>query len=337
MAVGDTFRFRGRTDRVLEELTLGRKKFQILERLGGGGRERYRAFDRLAGMKGDYRAIHVLPRTHETEQHLSVLQRIADLRNGNVPFLVEHYRRDDRVYLVLAWTWGRSLAEHLTRIRTGQEQPASAFQACRLIRGLTHGLCQLHHRWNVNHGDIKPENLILAPQGRGLSTIDFGTAWLAERTSRRLPGDGVSGVYSAPEILDGTSSPDFRSDQFSVSVVWYELLTRQIPYDGAGGKAGLATLRESFTGKFIPPSQLASAAANLPRHIWRLVDEAAKRGLSLNPSERFPDRRAWLDALDEIHLAARERKVLSRFNQWVVDLLSSRLARRRDAEPSRDF
>ena len=238
MAKRATIRFCGRVDDVLDEITLGRKTYQILERLGGGDRLRYRAYDRLAGPQGDYRAIHVLPRSPEVEQQLGVLQRLADVRNANVPFVVEYHANRDKVYLVLAWVRGISLADHLERVKERRAKPASAMQASRLIRGLAHGLCQLHHRWNVNHGDIKPANLILAPESRFLSTIDFGSAWLAERAAKRTAGDGASGIYSAPELLFDGRKPDFRSDQFSISVVWYQLLTGQIPYDGVGGKAG---------------------------------------------------------------------------------------------------
>lgn len=321
MAKSDTIRFRGRVDRVFDEIVLGGKTYQLLERLTSGERERYRAFDRLAGPQGDYRALHVLPISAEVEQHLAVLHRLADLRNGNVPFVVEYHRRRDKVYLVLAWIWGTSLAEHLQRVRQRRETPLSAFHACRLIRGLAHGLCQLHHAWNVNHGDLKPANLILAPQGKHLSTIDFGTAWLAERATKRTAGDGVSGPYSAPELIGAATTADFRSDQFSLSVIWYELLTGEIPYDGAGGKAGIEGMREAFAGKLVPPSRCARHAGNVPRGLWRAIDDAVCRGLSLEPRERFPERRSWLDALDEIHLALRQRKRLGGFNRRVVDFL----------------
>jgi serine/threonine protein kinase len=331
MSVGETIRFRGRVDRVESELALGRKTFQILERLSGGARERYRAFDRLAGPHGDYRAIHVLRRSPETEQQLAVLQRLADLRNANVPFLVEYHVRGDKIYLVLAWTWGRSLADHWEQVRSGRETRFSAFHGCRLIRGLAHGLCQLHHRWNVNHGDLKPANLILSPGGRGLSTIDFGSAWLVERASQRTAGDGVSGVYTAPEILEQGAVPDFRSDQFSVSVVWYELLTGQIPYDAAGGNAGLAATRQAFENKFVPPSRIAAKMGDASPAAWRLIDEALGRGLALDRDGRYPSRREWLDALDEIHAMFRSRRGLFGWNRFVADWLTKFSAGRRPA------
>lgn len=115
----EKIRFRGRVEQVLDEIRLGAKTYQLLERLGSGERERYRAFDRLAGPGGDYRAIHVLPRSAEVEQQLTVLKRLADLRNNNVPFIVEYHAQRDRVYLVMAWVRGQSLKEHLERVRRG--------------------------------------------------------------------------------------------------------------------------------------------------------------------------------------------------------------------------
>jgi serine/threonine-protein kinase len=321
----ETIRFRGRVEQVLDEIRLGAKTYQLLERLGSGERERYRAFDRLAGPGGDFRAIHVLPRSAEVEQQLAVLKRLADLRNNNVPFIVEYHAQRDRVYLVVAWVWGRSLKEHLERVRAGREPPLSAFHACRLIRGLAHGLCQLHDAWNVNHGDIKPANLILAPQGKHLSTIDFGTAWLTERACKRTAGDGASGAYTAPELLETQNTPDFRSDQFSLSVVWYELLTGQVPYDGAGGKAGLEDMRAALANTLIPPSRILRRNGNVPQGLWKAMDGAVCRGLALTPNERFPQRRAWLDAFDEIHVEFRQRQKLGGINRRIVEWLTKRL------------
>jgi len=311
----------------LGELTLGRKTFRLLERLGSSDRERYRALDPLAGPRGDLRAIHVLPATPEVKQHLDVLQRLADLRNANVPFLVEYHRQGEKTYLVLAWVKGTPLDERVTRIREGRDEPFSAFTACKLIRGLAHGLTQLHDRWNVNHGDIKPANLILAPGGRSLATIDFGSAWLSERTMTRDPGDGVSGVYTAPELLMG-GIPSARSDQFSVSVVWYEMLTRELPYDGVGGKAGLPTYRTTLEGKLIPPSELAKNAGHVPRGLWKQIDSAVCQGLALDPDRRFPSRRPWLDALDQVQDEFRRRGTLRGWNLKVVDFLTRRVSPR---------
>src|SRR5262245_9123480 len=144
MANFKSIRYRGKVDRVLDEITLGRKTYQILERLTSGTRERYRVFDRLAGPQGNYRALHVLEHSPEVEQHLAALHRLSNVRNANVPFVIEVHRQRDRIYLILAWVEGRSLEEYLERVRERREAAFSAWHACGLIRGQVHGLCQLH-------------------------------------------------------------------------------------------------------------------------------------------------------------------------------------------------
>lgn len=105
----------------------------------------------------------MLPRSKAAEQQLGALQRLASSRNGNVPFFISHRVQGDRIYVVSSWMPDKSLAEYLCEARASQMARPSAFNACRLIRGQAHGLCQLHSPRDVHHGDIKPANLILSP------------------------------------------------------------------------------------------------------------------------------------------------------------------------------
>lgn len=301
---------------------LGRRRYQVVEELTSGDRIRLRVIDRQAGPKGRPRVLHVLPNTAETARHMRVLERLATSRNVNVPYLIESYRQGEKLYVATSWTPGESLAEYFRKVREGKLVQPSAFHACRLIRGQAHGLCQLHSAWDVHHGDIKPANLILSPGGQHLATIDFGSAWLGQWGATRADGDGISGAYSPPELLEQGATPDFRSDQFSLSVVWYELLTLEIPYDGAGGRAGLAALRSAFASKLVPPSQARrKGGRGVPRGLWNLIDGAVCRGLALDPVGRFPSPRAWLDALDEIHYEFRRRGRLGVVNRLVAEWL----------------
>lgn len=323
-------------DRVLRELTLGGRTFQLFESLGRDGRERYRAFDPVAGPKGDYRAVLMLPQSPATSQHLAVLQRLADARNANVPFLIESHVVGGQNVLVLAWVKGTPLDQVLAEIAKGRRVSPSTLHLCKLVRGLAHGVCQLHHRWNVNHGDLKPANLILSENGGHLATIDFGSAWLTERTARRDSGDGVSGAYAAPELQIEGGIPSFRSDQFSLSVIWYELLTGRLPYDGCGGRAGLPSQREALEATLVPPGRSARSGGPVPRGLWSLIDATVCRGLAIEPDQRFPDRSAWLTPLDEIHHQFQRRRTLSGWNLRVVNWLTRRFSPRADVAPAAD-
>lgn len=75
--------------------------------------------------------------------------------------------------------------------------------------------------------------------------VDFGSAWPIERTARRELGDGFHASYAAPELQGATGVIDGRADQFSASVVLYEMLTGQLPYQW-GGKAGRPEFSHTF-------------------------------------------------------------------------------------------
>ena len=172
----------------------------------------------------------------------------------------------------------------------------------RLLRGLAHGLGQLLRSFALIHGDIKPENLILARRPSRLVMIDYGSAWLLPRTRSRNPGDGVSPAYSAPELQVDGCVPDARCDQFSASVVAYEMLTGRLPYDSLGGQAGRPEFRSRMGNKLVPPSKFAYEPLRLPRSLWKAIDHVVVKGLQFDPEDRFPTAAAWIDELDSLFM-----------------------------------
>ncbi len=327
MRVGEKVRVRERSDEVIGEIAAGPHRYFVLERLADR-REVYRVFDPSAGPGGDCRALHLLPPGKETEQRLEVLKRASD-GNTNFPTVVHFHAEAERVIVVLTWVWGTSLQEKLRAVRAGDLRARiSAGEATKRIHGLAHGLAQFHHRANAVHGDVKPANIVLARDAsRQFVLIDFGSAWPVENTMRRHEGDGISLPYCAPELLAERPFADFRSDVFSLCVVWYELLTHQIPY-GVGGAAGLPENRDEFAGKLLPPSRLNPDRKKLPARAWSKIDAAIKRGLALEADGRFRDKSEWLGAMNEVRDAIRPRSGLGRFNRLLISLVE-RLARRR--------
>ena len=172
-----------------------------------------------------------------TLDRVRTLQRLTRGDNEILQIL-ECQREGESVHVVLPWIDGFNLRSVLDGIRNRKRQRIAAPEAVRLVKGVAHALRHLHRNKQIIHGDIKPANLILTNR-TSLVLIDYGNAWTIERTSRREEGDGVSGVYSAPEFLRGEPCVDLRADCFSLGVVLYEILTEQIPYDGHGGKVGM--------------------------------------------------------------------------------------------------
>lgn len=303
----------------------------MLRRFGNAGRQRLMAFEPHAGINGALRSILVLPKNQSARQHVSVLRRLPPSPD-NLPTIVTRQFQRDRILLVVDWINGPTLYDHLRDIRRHDRKRPGAYQAFRLFRGLAHGLSQLHQRCQIRHGDIKPENLILARDRGRLIPIDFGSAWTAERTTTRDHGDGISPAYSAPELQMQEGLVDFRADQFSASVAFYELLTLKLPYQ-LGGKAGLPQFIKRTRGKLIPPSRVSPDRGKIPKYIWDGIDHVATTGLSFDPNERFASPSIWRDAVDEVYSDLEGRSPLSPINrkmtgviEWFADRFATRVA-----------
>ncbi|MCI0459835.1 MAG: protein kinase [Gemmataceae bacterium] len=306
----------GRWRPVLERLHLGRKEYFVLEQLSRAERPRFQAFDPAAGPTGDLRALLILPFAPPTLQHLRVLQRLTQ-HNASFPTILEYHRRGDQVYLLQSWVRGRSLQSLLDQARrTGRHGP-TPLQAFQVYRRLAHALGQLHNVAQCVHGDLKPAHLLLVRQRVVL--IDFGSAWTVERTAYRSPGDGITAGYASPEQHRGAACVDFRSDQFSASVIAYELVTGRLPYDGLGGKAGRADLVAAFGDKLLPPSQLCQTAECLPHSFWERLDRVLLTALALDPQQRFATRQSWLEELEALDALLKLRPRLHPVNQAIVN------------------
>ena len=143
--------------------------------------------------------------------------------------------------------------------------------------------------------------MIVTSHSSRLQLIDFGSAWTSDWTTRRTEGDGHHRCYAAPELQTGTTPITLASDQFSVSVLLFELLTRQLPYGGLGGKAARPEFVARAADTLVAPSQMSSRCKRLPRSLRDRLDALVLRGLSLNPDDRYPDHNTWLNDWQELN------------------------------------
>jgi len=318
---------RGRKEPVIDEFRVAGKSFPVLERLGAKGRTVLRIYDDEAGPRGDYRVLHVLPKSAETGQRVETLRRITQ-GNKNFPSVVRYVPERDRVVVIFEWVWGHNLEAMLKGIRAGKTPRFSVFETVKRMRPLAHALGFYHRETNLVHGDVKPANVIVTERPHHFVLIDFGSAWPVERTTRRERGDGETLPYAAPELLDSGRAADFRADIFSHAVVMYELLTHQIPYGGLGGAAACYRSAPSLE----PASKFSPDRVRLPASVWRRIDDFLTTALSLDPDGRFADRGAWLKAIDEIDIEVRRRPRMSAWNEvvagWVTRIFGKRKSKR---------
>ncbi len=282
---------------VIGRMQICNRTYLLLKRLSPAPRERYMAFDPHAGPDGELRAVHVYQRTPSATQHVRVLKRLP--RGRPLPFIVDYDTDHDQLRMALEWVVGLDLKDYLERVQNGRVARPSPNEAVRLVRGLAHGLRTLNVHANIIHGDLKPANLILTRKPSDLVMIDYGSAWLVERTALKEAGDGVSPLYAAPELQNGEVGVNDCADQFSASVILYELLTLSLPYANLGGKAGRPEYRnDKHISLLEPPSTLFADPGVLPIQIRNELDTVVARGLMLNADDRYPSSREWLASLD---------------------------------------
>ncbi len=182
-------------------------------------------------------------------------------------------------YLVMELADGPDLARHLAA-----RGPIEPSEAVRLIAGVLAGVEQAH-TIGIVHGDLKPANILLAPDGPKVS--DFGVARiLAEETG--TTSVAATPTYAPPEVLRG-ERPSPASDVYSVACVAVEILTGQPPFDGS-------TFWElSRQHQEDPPPALRRRRPELAAHLEGTV----LAGLAKDPRDRPPTAAAFAALLTD--------------------------------------
>ncbi len=187
---------------------------------------------------------------------------LATLSHPNIVSIIDRGVQDGRYYLVMEYVDGVNLREVLSSRKL---DPA---QALKIVPSLCEAL-EYAHGQGIVHRDIKPENLLMTKSGQ-VKIADFGLARLAqgEGADAERPAithtDMVMGTrdYMAPEARLSTKQGDHRMDIYSLGVVFYEMLTGELPI-----------------GKFALPSQRVMVDVRL--------DEVVLRTLEADPARRY--------------------------------------------------
>ena len=319
-----TVTVRGRPQPYLERLPIRGRNYFLLEQVGNAARQRFRAFDPYHGPGGDFFLVLRIPKGPDAERQLRVLHR---LKHDSLPRVWGWQPTPHGFDVALSWIEGVTLADYLKHLRGGERPPVAVGEVARLMHGLANGVSRLANQLQLAHGDIQPANVVLTNYPSRLALIDFGSAWTQQAAATRTAGDGHDWHYAAPELRAPATPVGFWADQFSVSVLFYELLTLRLPYGGLGGKAGWTEFRERARDALVPPSQVLSAHGELPRSLLAGVDRVVLRGLALDPADRYPDRSSWLDDLFELTARFRlppelspSENLLTRVIEWFVKL-----------------
>lgn len=244
------------------ELSSHFPQLEVLSLVGQGGMgavylARQRGLDRMVALK-------ILPPQAALEPEFAErfhreARALARLNHPHIVTVHDSGRSGDYFYLIMEYIDGVNLRQAM---RAGT---LTTREALDIVPQICEAL-QFAHDEGVVHRDIKPENVLLDRKGR-VKVADFGLAKLlgADDADFSLTGSHqVMGTprYMAPEQLEGSRHVDHRADIYSLGVVFYELLTGELPL-----------------GRFPPPSRRANLHAR--------IDDIVLRTLEREPQQRY--------------------------------------------------
>ncbi|HZE70929.1 MAG TPA: protein kinase [Pyrinomonadaceae bacterium] len=219
-------------------------------------------------------------------------QAASALNHPNILTIHEIGQVDDQQFIATEFVEGETLRERLKRRGLTLTETLD-------VTTQVAGALAAAHKAGIVHRDVKPENIMLRPDGY-VKVLDFGLAKLTEQqesTSRARSVDDVnisSGLvmgtvkYMSPEQARGLSV-DARSDIFSLGVVLYEMLTGRTPFKGdATGDLIKSILKDE-------PAPLSQFVPQVPLELEQIVAKA----LAKNREERYQTINDLLAAVGE--------------------------------------
>ncbi len=258
-------------------------RYEIEHELGRGGMgvvsmARDLTLDRRVAVK----LLHARRDPEAQARLLREAQVMAKLAHPNVVPVFELGEWQGELYLVMELVNGMTLQTWLTSAPHARREVLAKFIAAG--RGLAAA-----HACGVIHRDFKPANVLVGLDGRARVT-DFGLSRpgpaleVPPLASPLVTREGAlvgTVVYMAPEQLDGQAATE-RSDQFAFCVSLVEALAGERPFDG-----------ETW-------SELAVSHSKPPRlsRVPRSLRSVLRKGLSIDPAQRYTSLTALLDALE---------------------------------------
>ena len=279
---------------VLERGEVFADRYEVLGTLGKGGmgvvyRARDRQLDEVVALK--------LLRPEALASDPTMLERFKQeirlarrITHRNVLRTHDFGETSGVPYISMEYVEGVTLKE---LVRSRGALPLGA--GLSIAKQMCHGRGAAHET-GVVHRDVKPQNMLILPETGELKIMDFGIARVSSMAGSGLTTAGtVMGTpdYMPPEQAQGRPA-DFRSDLYSLAVVFFEVFTGRLPFVGETPMALLVAHVQQ------PPPRPRSVDPRLPHEL----EEAILKGLQKDPARRWQSADEALEALSRVSTKA---------------------------------
>ncbi len=254
--------------------------YVLRSKLGVGGYGEVWLADAPGGLKKAIKFVHGSIDGNRAGSELKSLQRV---RQVNHPFILSLERIeviDGQLIIVTELAQG-SLHDRYVEFRQKGFVGIVRERLIGYMRDTADGLDFLCQQHDLQHLDVKPANLLLVADR--VKVADFGLIKDIQSNSLSVMG-GLTPTYAAPEMFDGR--PGRFSDQYSLAIVYQELLTGTLPFRGR--------TTAQLANEHLHKAPNLEAVPLLERPIL-------SKALGKKPQSRFNDCREFINALERVH------------------------------------
>lgn len=246
-------------------------RYKIIQQIGRGGMaDVYLARDLI--LDGEEVAVKVLRTNYQTDPiAVARFQReakaMAELDHPNIVRITDIGEEEGQQYLAMEYVAGLDLKRYIK-----ENAPLSNEEAVRLMGQILLAM-RLAHTCGIIHRDLKPQNVLLTPDGTA-KVSDFGIAVAFAETSLTQTNSMLGSVhYLSPEQARG-SKATVQSDIYAMGIIFYEMLTGHIPYDGDSA----VTIALQHFQKPLP--SIREENKNVPQALENVVIKATAKKLT---------------------------------------------------------
>jgi len=263
-------------------------RYHIIEVIGEGGMAVvYKAFDKRLESEVAFKLLRTEMLTVESQK--TILDRfefeakaLAKLNHPNIVSVIDYGDYRGTPWLVMKYMEGGTVKQFIGKVMSPPE-------AARLLAPIASALAYAHSK-DIVHRDVKPSNILVSQAGFPMLS-DFGIAKIVAKQDFKLTQLGISigtPEYMAPEQAKGRVTK--LSDQYSLGLVFYELLTGVKPY---AADTPVALVLKKVTEPLVRPSDVQSG-------IPEFVEQVVFKALSKEPEDRYPTMQDFCNALEKI-------------------------------------
>jgi adenylate cyclase len=203
--------------------------YKILEKLGEGGmgivyKAQDTRLDRFVAIKA--LSAHLSSSEVNKSRLIQEAKATAALNHTNILNVFDIGETDGNLFIVMEFIQGHTLRSHIKGLKSSGGVPIRT--ALDWTLQIAQGL-KAAHTLNIVHRDIKPENIMITPDNQ-IKIMDFGLAKLKGSSALTRTGTSLGTLsYMSPEQAQGIAT-DHRTDIWSLGVVFYEMITGELPF-----------------------------------------------------------------------------------------------------------